>query len=136
MGLACSPLLRDPNVGLPELVFVVPDLWSPQYFAVRSRGFRHVVAEQDLADWLPPALARLVAITRARRLLFVACEEHASSPEPFPPVRLNRPATLHAAETNFRTSFMRALLSEHGSRRRAARPRGCPTDRSAKCCAS
>lgn len=126
LGLVCSPLLHDRDVGLPELVFVVEETSSPQAFALRSRGFRHVVAAQDLPDWLPSALARLVSLARARRLLLGACGEDPGAIEPLSTIRHHRPLRLHAAETSFRTAFMRALLAEHGSRRRAAEAAGVP----------
>ena len=126
LDLACSPLLRDPKLGLPELVFVVDEASSPQHLALRSRGFRYVVAEDDLPEWLPAMLAQLVSLTRARRIVLGACPDGAGAIDISATVRRARRVKLHAAETTFRMAFMRALLAEHGSRRRAAEEAGVP----------
>lgn len=122
-------LLQDPALGLPEIVFVVDDdPGSPERFALEGCGFRYVVARSELPRWLPPVLPRLGALTRARRIAASASE---SRPPPPPPARLcpdPRPSrmTLHAAETRFRETYLRLLLAEHGSRRRAAEAAGVP----------
>lgn len=127
VGIECSPLINDPHLGLPELVFVVDEAWSAQYLALRSRGFQYVVAQQDLLNWLPTALPRLVRLARARRTLMHACAEGARvSDAPVPPARRRLSERLHAAETSFRSMYMRAILAEHGSRRRAAEEAGVP----------
>lgn len=126
LGLACSSLLRDPDLGLPELVFVVDEASSPQHFALRSRGFRHIVAQADLPDWLPSMLPQLVSLARARRILLDACGAPAAPADIAGTIQPARRVKLHAAETSFRSVFMRALLAEHGSRRRAAEEAGVP----------
>jgi hypothetical protein len=126
VGLACGPLLRDPALGLPELVFVVDELWSPQDLALRSRGFRHIVCEETLADWLPSMLPQLVSLARARRVLLRACSEGSGPAGMSDVVRQSHGMKLHAAETTFRSVFMRSLLAEFGSRRQAAEQAGVP----------
>jgi len=121
MGLGTAPLLCDPDLGLPELVLVVDDLASPEHIALRSRGFQLVIAADDLPGWLPSNLPRLVALARARRTLLSACAEQPSAANAATSaIFRTRGMKLHAAETCFRRTFMRALLAEHGSRRRAA----------------
>jgi hypothetical protein len=123
------PLLQGPALGLPEIVVVVDDdPWSPERFALEGCGFRYVVARSELPRWLPPVLPRLGALARARRIAAAASENR---PAPPPPARLcaePRPSrmTLHAAETRFRETYLRLLLAEHGSRRRAAEAAGVP----------
>jgi hypothetical protein len=127
VGIECSPLIHDPHLGMPELVFLVDEAGSAQYLALRSRGFQHVVAQQDLLNWLPTALPRLVTLARARRILLRACADGSRALEaPMPSVRRPRSERLHAAETSFRSTYMRAILAEHGSRRRAAEEAGVP----------
>lgn len=126
VGLACGPLLRDPALGLPELVFVVDELWSPQDLALRSRGFRHIVSEAALPDWLPSMLPQLVSLARARRVLLRACLDGSGAAGTSGMVRQSRGMKLHVAETTFRSVFMRTLLAEFGSRRQAAEQAGVP----------
>ena len=126
LGLACGPLLRDPALGLPELVFVVDELWSAQDLALRSRGFRHIVCEEALPDWLPSMLPELVSLARARRVLLRACGDGSDVAGTSGVVRQARGMKLHAAETTFRSVFMRTLLAEFGSRRQAAEQAGVP----------
>lgn len=126
LSLAASPLLCDPELGCPELVFIVDHAGSPQYFALKSRGFRYVVTQSTLLAWVPGVLAELASLAQARRIVLRACANGPS--EPGAPARNGkRPgAQLHAAETAFRDVFLRSLLAEHGSRRRAAEEAGVP----------
>jgi hypothetical protein len=125
LNLGSSPLLYDADLGLPELVFVVDEAWSPQHLALRSRGFRYIVSQSELAEWFPSAMPGLASLAQARRIVLSACDDGPPPPE----VLATRQATgarLHAAETSFREIFLRSLLAEHGSRRRAAEEAGVP----------
>jgi len=125
LNLACGPLLYDASLGLPEVVFVVDDPPSPQYLALKSRGFRNVVRHDDLGGWLPGAIADLGSLARARRIVMRACTDDPVAPVP-PRTLASGGIKLHAAETRFRAAFLRSLLAEHGSRRRAAEAAGVP----------
>jgi len=50
LSLTSSPLLYDPALGCPELVFVVDQAWSPQHLALKSRGCRNVLLATDQGD--------------------------------------------------------------------------------------
>jgi hypothetical protein len=126
LNLACSPLLHDEGLGFPELVFVVEEAWSPQHFALKSRGFRHVVSQEELPEWLPSVLLQLSSLARARRTVLGACADSLTATELSGRSQRTRGIKLHAAETSFRAAFMRALLAEHGSRRKAAEEAGVP----------
>ena len=123
LSLTSSPLLYDPALGCPELVFVVDHAWSPQHLALKSRGSRHVVSRDTLSEWFPGALSELAALAQARRIVLKAC---ADSPNPPERNRQARGVRLHAAETAFRAAFLRSLLADHGSRRKAAEEAGVP----------
>jgi len=125
VGLACSPLLRDPALGFPELVFLVDAVGSAQDLALRSHGFRHLVGENEILEWLPAALDQLVALTRARRILLQACADCCVTGQ-LRVMPRTKGMGLHAAETSFRSAFIRGLLAESGSRRRAAEQAGVP----------
>jgi len=125
LNLGSSPLLYDAGLGLPELVFVVDEAWSPQHLALRSRGFRYIVSQSEIAEWFPTALPGLGSLAQARRIVLSACDDGLPPPE----VLATRQATgarLHAAETSFREIYLRSLLAEHGSRRKAAEEAGVP----------
>jgi hypothetical protein len=126
LNLTCSPLLDDPDLGFPELVFVVDDAWSPQHFALKSRGFRYVISQDELSEWFPTALMRLSSLAQARRIVLRAYAESPTAPELPSRGRWARGIKLHAAETRFRDVFLRSLLAEHGSRRKAAEEAGVP----------
>jgi hypothetical protein len=126
LNVSCSPLMHDPDLGFPELVFVVDAAWSPQHFALESRGFRHVVSQQDLSEWLPIVLMQLGSLAQARRIVLGACAGRPTLGELPATSRQTRGIKLHAAETSFRAAFMRSLLAEHGCRRRAAEAAGVP----------
>lgn len=125
LSLACGPLLYDAALGLPEIVFVVDDPPSPQYLALKSRGFRNVVRQDDLCVWLPTAVACLGSLARARRIVMRACTDDPIAPVPDGTLTTGG-IKLHAAETRFRAAFLRSLLAEHGSRRRASEAAGVP----------
>jgi hypothetical protein len=120
-----TALLHRPEVALSELVFVLDDVWSPERFALESRGFPYLVARSSLVDWLPGAFAELCALARARRATVDALARR-----PAPPgltLKNRRPAvSLHLAETRFRENYLRLLLAENGSRREAAAQAGVP----------
>jgi len=122
----CAALLHDPDFGFPELVFAIDDGCPAQRLALLSRGYKHVISNDHLATWLPDQLASLCTLARARRIVLEAC----SAKMPVADLTLGStvPASmnLHLAETNFREIFLRALLTEHGSRRRAAEAAGVP----------
>lgn len=126
LNLASSSLLYDATLGLPEIVFVVDDPPSPQYLALKSRGFRNVVRRDDLCTWLPAAVARLGLLARARRIVMRACTDEALAPVLPPQSLASGGIKLHAAESRFRAAFLRSLLAEHGSRRRASEAAGVP----------
>jgi hypothetical protein len=126
LGCTASLLFMKRLVGIPEMVFVIDDVWSPQRFVLEGRGCRYVVTAADLGWWLVASLDRLCAIARTRRH---AAEALARRPDPprLPPARDRAGGpTLHAAETNFRQTYLRLLLAEHGSRRKAAVAAGVP----------
>jgi hypothetical protein len=114
------------QLALPEMVFVIDDPWSPHRFALESHGFRYIVTAYELANWLPTVLTRLCAVTRARRLALAAYVGRPAPPDHQSTDRQHRSMTLFAAETCFRDTFLRLLLAEHGSRRRAAEVAGVP----------
>ena len=125
LNLGSSPLLYDAELGLPELAFVVDEAGSPQHLALRSRGFRYIVSQSELVEWLPTVMPGLGSLAQARRIVLSACDDGLPPPE----VSATRQSTggrLHAAETRFREMFLRSLLAEHGSRRRAAEEAGVP----------
>lgn len=126
LNLAAGPLLYDATLGLPEVVFVVDDPPSPQYLALKSRGFRNVVRHDDLGGWLPGAVAHLGSLARARRIVMRACADDPIAPVLPPRTLTSGGIKLHAAETRFRAAFLRSLLAEHGSRRRASEAAGVP----------
>jgi hypothetical protein len=126
LSLSCSPLLYDPAFGCPELVFVVAQAWSPQHIALKSRGFRHVVTQDDLFEWVRSTLTELACLAQARRIVLRACADSSKAPELPVRSRQSRGIKLHAAETAFRDVFLRSLLAEHGSRRKAAEEAGVP----------
>jgi len=126
LSLACGPLLNDASLGLPEIVFVVDDPPSPQYLALKSRGFRNVVRHDDLCAWLPVAVAHLGSLARARRIVMRACTDDPIAPVLPPRTLTSGGIKLHAAETRFRAAFLRSLLAEHGSRRLASEAAGVP----------
>lgn len=119
-------LLHDPAFGLPELVFTVDSGCPAQRLALLSHGYRHVINDGCLASWLPQQLASLCTLARARRIVLAACPADTRAKH----MTLGKPATgsmnLHKAETRFRETFLRALLTEHGSRRKAAEAAGVP----------
>jgi hypothetical protein len=126
LNLNCAALDHDPTFGLPELVFVFDDRCQAQRLALLSRGYRHVINVERLTGWLQEQLASLCSLARARRILLGACPPKT----PVADFSMDAPATdsmnLHLAETHFRETFLRALLAEHGSRRKAAGAAGVP----------
>lgn len=126
LGLSASPLLYDPELGCPELVFVVDQAGSPQHLAMKSRGSRYVVSQDALSRWFPGVLSELAALARARRIVLRACADGPNAPELPARGGYPRAVKLHAAETAFRDIFLRSLLAEHGSRRKAAEAAGVP----------
>ena len=129
MSQACAPLLCDARLGSPEIVFVVDEEGSPQHLALESRGLRYVVSRRLLPKWLPAAMPRLTSIARARRIVLGTCtaDDPMVPEQPSLKVRLRgRQLRLREAETSFRDAFMRTLLAECGSRRKAADEAGVP----------
>lgn len=126
LGVEGSALLHDADLGFPEVIFVVDEAWSPERLALESRGFRYIVARNDLSSWLPGVLSQLCALTRARRGALAASANKPLPPSLPPSQRLAGRLTLHAAETRFRETYLRLLLAERGSRRRAADEAGVP----------
>lgn len=126
LNMRCGSLVHDPNFGLPELVFAVDERYPAQHLALLSRGYRNVVSADRLAAWLYDHLASLCTLARARRIVLAACSTNASMPD----LTLGTVGTgnmnLHLAETHFRETFLRALLAECGSRRKAAQAAGVP----------
>lgn len=126
LNLNCAPLVHDPRFGFPEHVFVVDDNSVSQRLALMSRGYRHVICAEHVAHWLHEQLASLCTLARARRIVLRACSAEA----PRATLTLGPAAagakSLHSAETQFRETFLRALLTEHGSRRSAAEAAGVP----------
>lgn len=125
LNLGSSPLLYDAGLGLPELVFVVDEACSPQHLALRSRGFRYVVSQSELVDWFPAAMPRLGSLAQARRIVLSACDDGLVPAEGLATPKASG-VRLHAAETSFREMYLRSLLAEHGSRRKAAEEAGVP----------
>jgi hypothetical protein len=126
LGVEDAPLLTEPRFGFPELVFVVDDFWSPQRFALASRGFQYIVSRDELSDWLVASIEQLRQLARARRLTFAAYTNRPAAPG-FPRLLgCHRRMKLHAAETSFRETILRTLLMEHGSRAKAAEEAGVP----------
>jgi len=121
-----SALIHDPDFGFPEIVFVVDDACSAQRLALLSRGYRHVISDDRLLEWLPGELDSLSTLARARRIVLGACPAKPSVADLALGKAASRSMNLHVAETNFREVFLRALLTEHGSRRRAAEAAGVP----------
>lgn len=126
LGLDTSPLLCDPELGFPELVFIVDHLGSPHDLALKSRGFRHVVARDELSDWFPAVIGELSGLAQARRTVLSACNVGAADSMRAARGGEASKAKLHAAETSFRSVYLRSLLAEHGSRRKAAEVAGVP----------
>jgi hypothetical protein len=127
LGLDVSPLLCAPELGFPELVFVVDHAGSAQHLALKSRGFRHVVSEGLLLEWFPGVVSELASLAQARRVVLRACADQPTQPEAATSrTQGGRGVQLHVAETAFREIFLRSLLAEHGSRRRAAEEAGVP----------
>lgn len=125
---ACGPLLCDPRLGSPEIVFVVDQAGSPQHLALKSRGFQYVASQDVLSQWLPTVLTQLSSVARARRIVLDACTEGPMAPE-LPALKVNRQThalRLREAEATFRAVFLRSLLAECGSRRKAADTAGVP----------
>jgi len=126
LNLNCAAFLYDSSWGFPELVFVFDERCQAQRLALLSRGFRHVVSVDQLATWLLDQVPSLCALARARRIVLGACSAKPTVTD----LALGTAATagmnLHRAETYFRETFLRALLAEHGSRRRAADAAGVP----------
>jgi len=122
-----TPLFADdPRVGLPEVVFVIGDVASAQRFALERRGYPYVLLEADLGPWLAASLDQLCAIARTRRQAMAAVARRPSAP-PLPHVGGRGHALrLHVAEATFRETYLRLLLAEHGSRRKAAAAAGLP----------
>lgn len=124
LSLDVSPLFCDPQLGSPEIVFVVDHAGSPQHLALKSRGFRHFVSQIALPAWFPAVLSELALLAQARRVVLRACGDG-----PLEALTMNgrrSGAQLHVAETAFRDVFLRSLLAQHGSRRRAAEEAGVP----------
>ena len=127
LSLNCAGLAHDPAFGFPELVFAVDESCPAQRLALLSRGYRHVISVTRLDGWLHEQLVSLCALAQARRIVIrAACtaptQVAALSLATSPGVNMN----LHLAETHFRETFLRALLVEQGSRRRAAEAAGVP----------
>jgi len=126
MNLNCAALAHDPDFGFPELVLAVDHGSTAQRLALLSRGYRHIIDVDRLSTWLPDQLTSLCTLAMARRIVLEACSKEAPPSD----LTLRTVATsrmnLHAAETNFRETFLRALLTEHGSRRGAAEAAGVP----------
>jgi hypothetical protein len=126
LNLNSAALTHDPDFGYPELVFAVDDRCQAQRLALLSRGYRHVISADHLATWLYDHLASLCRLARARRVVLGACP----AKTPVADLTLGTGGTgsmnLHLAETHFRETFLRALLTEHGSRGRAADAAGVP----------
>jgi hypothetical protein len=121
-----SSVLHGAALGFPEVVFVVDDPWSAERFALESLGYSYIVTRDQLPNWLPDALSRLCALTHARRFVFAANANRPVPPSlPLSPQHAST-ETLHGVETRFRETFLRLLLVEHGSRRRAAEVAGVP----------
>ena len=126
LSASCIGLIHDPKTGFPELVFVVDDTCSAQRLALLSRGYRHVIDETRLSVWLPSALPSLCTLARARRIVLEACASVPSIPDAALGKAPGRRMNLHTAETTFREVYLRALLLEQGSRRKAAEAAGVP----------
>lgn len=126
LNLACAALALDSRFGFPELVFAVEDRCPAQRMALLSHGYRHVISAARLATWLLEQVASLCMLARARRIVLGACPATVASSD----LTLGNAAgggmNLHVAETHFRETYLRALLAEHGSRRRAADAAGVP----------
>jgi len=120
-----AALLHDPGFGAPEIVFAVDSDCPAQRLALLSHGYRHVVSGDRLASWLPEQLPALWRLARARRIVLAACAAN-TTPAEFTLGKAGRRMHLHSAETVFRETFLRALLTEHGSRRKAAEAAGVP----------
>jgi hypothetical protein len=122
-----TPLFGDdPLVGFPEVVFVIGHVASAQRFALERRGYPYVVLEAELGPWLAASLDQLCTIARTRRQAMEALARRPSAP-PLPHLGGRGHAfRLHAAEASFRETYLRLLLAEHGSRRKAAAAAGLP----------
>lgn len=125
-SLSCAALIQDPKFGFPEIVFAVDRRYPAQRLALLSRGYRHVVSSDHLASWLLEHLAALCALARARRIVLAACPTQTPVTDFVLGTPANGNLSLHLAETQFRETFLRALLVEHGSRRGAAEAAGVP----------
>ena len=126
LGLASATLVHGHELESPELVLIVNEPWSPQRFALHCRGFRYVVCRDELAEWLPSVLTQLCSIAHARRFALSAYANIPVPPALLTPHRDIAKMRLYAAETSFRGTYFRALLAEHGSRRKAAQAAGVP----------
>ena len=125
-SLSCAALIQDPAFGFPEIVFAVDPRYPAQRLALLSRGYRHVISADHLAGWLHEQLSELCALAQARRIVLAACPTQARVADLVLGASANGSMSLHSAETQFRETFLRALLVEYGSRRSAAEAAGVP----------
>jgi len=126
LNLNWAVLAHDPNFGLPELVFAFDDRSQAQRVALLSRGYRHVISTNSLATWLLEQLASLCTLARARRIVLEGCPAATPVTDLTLGTTVTGSTNLHRAETDFRETFLRALLLENGSRRGAAKAAGVP----------
>ena len=126
MNLTFAPLLHDPTFGFPEVVFVVDGGCPAQRLALLSQGYRHVISDDRLATWLPDQVVSLCTLARARRIVLASCTPEARETDLALAKVVSGSTSLHNAETHFRDTFLRTLLLQHGSRRKAAEAAGVP----------
>jgi len=126
LNLNCAALAHDPRFGFPELVFAVDERQPAQRLALLSRGCRHVVSSDHLSTWLRDQLPSLCTLARARRIVLGACSATTPAVELTLDIAGAENMNLHVAETQFRETFLRSVLAEHGSRRQAAKAAGVP----------
>ncbi|HEU4582835.1 MAG TPA: hypothetical protein VFS67_31470 [Polyangiaceae bacterium] len=116
---------KEGPAGDASVVFWGRHPQAPQVAAARALGIRRVVPAARLLGWLCEALPSLVSEARGRRLL-----RQAQSSLPAIPDWSDTPATerlcLMQAESMFRETYLRRLLAETGSCRRAAEIAGVP----------
>jgi hypothetical protein len=81
------------------------------------------VGLHELSQWLPSKLMCLARVARARRILLEEVPEPPASSAQSGGILSSR---LHAAEARFRETYLRSLLAQCGSRRKAAEHAGVP----------
>ncbi|HWA09876.1 MAG TPA: hypothetical protein VG838_10535 [Opitutaceae bacterium] len=109
-----------------EVIFYCDDPDAPEVAAAAVLGITRIVPAQSMAGWLARAGALLARGAYLRR---AAAATIAAAPEPPTLAAGAVDATrlpLPTAEMRFRESYIRALLTQSGSRQEAARRAGVP----------